>query len=146
MAAPANGATQLALTGQRITSCASVGARVGVWPWCRYVRRGARLSWRWSRRRICLDVRLLRTGSFGPLLGMELPDKRRLTRREEEVVELVGRGLTNAEIAQSLGLSPWTIKRHVARLLGKTGARRRVDLAVRYFGLREEQPPTEPEG
>jgi DNA-binding CsgD family transcriptional regulator len=77
---------------------------------------------------------------------MELPDKRRLTRREEEVVELVGRGLTNAEIAQSLGLSPWTIKRHVARVLGKTGARRRVDLAVRYAGQRKEQSPTETEG
>jgi DNA-binding CsgD family transcriptional regulator len=75
---------------------------------------------------------MLRVGPIGPLPCMELPGKRRLSRREEEVVELVGRGLTNAEIAQNLGLSPWTVKRHVARVLDKTGARRRVDLAVRH--------------
>ena len=62
----------------------------------------------------------------------EIAGERRLSHREEEVVELVGRGLTNAEIAQNLGLSPWTIKRHVARVLAKTGDRRRIDLAVRH--------------
>ena len=72
---------------------------------------------------------------------MELPGKRRLSRREEEVIELVGRGLTNAEIAQSLGLSPWTIKRHVARVLDKTGARRRIDIAVRHAQQAEQQLP-----
>ena len=73
---------------------------------------------------------------------MELSGKRQLTRREEEVVELVGRGLTNAEIALNLGLSRWTIKRHVARVLAKTGARRRVDLAVRHAREMENRPPT----
>ena len=57
-------------------------------------------------------------------------------------MELVGRGLTNAEIAQNLGLSHWTIKRHVARVLAKTGARRRVDLAVHHAREIDNRPPT----
>jgi DNA-binding CsgD family transcriptional regulator len=55
---------------------------------------------------------------------------RPLTGREQQIVELICQGLTNAEIAEGLGLSPWTVKRHVARVLAKTGCRRRVDLAV----------------
>jgi DNA-binding CsgD family transcriptional regulator len=86
---------------------------------------------------------VLRNGSFGPLRYMERPEKPRLTPREEAVVELVGRGLTNAEIARTLGLSPWTVKRHVARVLAKTGARRRVDLAVRHARQMEEERPSD---
>jgi len=86
---------------------------------------------------------VLRNGSFGPLRYMELSGNRQLTPREEGVVELVGRGLTNAEIARTLGLSPWTVKRHVARVLAKTGARRRVDLAVRHARQMEEQTPSD---
>ena len=71
-------------------------------------------------------------------LMYEIAGGRGLTHREEEVVELVGRGLTNSEIAQNLGLSPWTIKRHVARVLAKTGDRRRIDLAVRHARRTEE--------
>jgi len=60
-----------------------------------------------------------------------------LTGREREVIELIQQGLTNAEIGQHLGLSPWTVKRHVARVLAKTGCRRRVDLAVSYVPAAE---------
>ena len=53
-----------------------------------------------------------------------------LTTREREVLTLVGRGLSNAEIADELVLSPLTAKTHVARLFSKLGARDRAQLVV----------------
>jgi DNA-binding NarL/FixJ family response regulator len=53
-----------------------------------------------------------------------------LTSREREVLELIADGLTNAEIAQALHLSPLTAKTHVSRILMKLGARDRVQLVV----------------
>jgi len=53
-----------------------------------------------------------------------------LTAREREVLELIATGLTNAEIAQALHLSPLTAKTHVSRILMKLQARDRVQLVV----------------
>jgi DNA-binding NarL/FixJ family response regulator len=53
-----------------------------------------------------------------------------LTPREREVLTLVGRGLSNAEIADALVLSPLTAKTHVARLFSKLDARDRAQLVV----------------
>jgi len=53
-----------------------------------------------------------------------------LTPREREVLALVGQGLSNAEIAERLVLSPLTAKTHVARLFMKLDARDRAQLVV----------------
>jgi DNA-binding NarL/FixJ family response regulator len=53
-----------------------------------------------------------------------------LTPREREVLTCVGEGLSNAEIAERLVVSPLTAKTHVARLFGKLGARDRAQLVV----------------
>jgi len=53
-----------------------------------------------------------------------------LTAREEEVLITVARGLTNAEIAEHLHISLSTVKTHLASLMGKLGARNRVEIAM----------------
>ncbi|SEE87303.1 response regulator transcription factor [Streptomyces sp. Ag109_O5-10] len=58
-----------------------------------------------------------------------LPDG--LTRREAEILTLMARGMTNAEIATALFLSGNTVKTHINRIFTKTGSRDRV-AAIRY--------------
>ena len=53
-----------------------------------------------------------------------------LTDREEEVLTLVARGRTNAEIGAELFIGITTVKTHVASLLAKLGARNRVEIAM----------------
>jgi DNA-binding NarL/FixJ family response regulator len=53
-----------------------------------------------------------------------------LTEREREVLELVARGMSNAEIADHLTISPATAKTHVAHLLTKLDARDRIQLVI----------------
>lgn len=53
-----------------------------------------------------------------------------LTDREREVVALVGEGLSNAEIAERLVLSPATARTHVSRAMTKLSARDRAQLVV----------------
>ena len=54
----------------------------------------------------------------------------RITDREREVLQLVGEGLNNAEIAGRLFITPLTAKTHVSRIMAKLMVRDRVQLVV----------------
>jgi DNA-binding NarL/FixJ family response regulator len=56
-----------------------------------------------------------------------------LTPREYEVVELLGRGLSNAEIARQLQIELATVKNHVHHILDKVGVKRRDQVASRVI-------------
>ena len=64
-----------------------------------------------------------RAGGYDQLLRV-------ITDRELEVLAMVARGLSNAEIAEQLTISPATAKTHVAHLLTKLDARDRVQLVI----------------
>ena len=56
-----------------------------------------------------------------------------LTEREREVLATVARGLSNTEIADHLGLSLPTVKKHIGRLLAKLSARDRAQLVISAY-------------
>jgi DNA-binding CsgD family transcriptional regulator len=49
-----------------------------------------------------------------------------LTSREAEIIELVGEGLSNAQIAKALFVSPLTVRRHLENIFGKLGVHNRT--------------------
>ena len=53
-----------------------------------------------------------------------------VTEREREVLTLIAKGLSNADLAAHLHLSPATVKTHIGRLLAKLGARDRAQLVI----------------
>ena len=80
-----------------------------------------------SRRLRALGVRRVPRGAQRSTLA----NTYNLTRRQYEVLELLGEGLTDAEIAERLFLSTKTVNHHVSAVLAKLGVRSRAQAAAR---------------
>jgi len=64
-----------------------------------------------------------------------------ITERECEVLALIARGLSNAEIAGTLHVTMATAKTHVGRLLTKLDARDRAQLVIAAYNTGLVRPP-----
>lgn len=62
----------------------------------------------------------------------------RMTRREREVVDLIGAGLSNKELAQRLNIATHTVKSHVRNVMEKLALHTRLQIAA--YSHREGQP------
>jgi two-component system response regulator DevR len=71
------------------------------------------------------------TDAPGPLAG--------LTEQERTLLDLIGDGMTNRQIAERMYLAEKTVKNYVSRLLAKLGMERRTQAAVLATQLREER-------
>ncbi|MET9885585.1 response regulator transcription factor [Streptomyces sp. NPDC006430] len=83
----------------------------------------------------------------GPKPVPEQPDTSQLERlspRELEILDLIGEGLTNRQIATRLFLAEKTVKNRVSSILAKLGVGRRVQAAMIAERLREQSPGPRP--
>lgn len=74
---------------------------------------------------LALFKALAQGAGFTPTLGST---GLRLTRRQQELLPMIARGLTNKEIASHLNLSEQTVKNHIHRMLRKVGANDRLQV------------------
>ena len=72
--------------------------------------------------------------------GQEADPWRPLTVREFEVARLIAEGLTNAQIAAELRVSPKTVSAHVEHILAKLGVGRRTEVAAWAASIRSVEP------
>lgn len=81
----------------------------------------------------CLSMALFRTVAGQAALPSrpKVRNQLGLSRRQQELVALLGEGMSNKEIAAQLNLSEQTVKNHVHRMLRKVGATDRLTIVER---------------
>ena len=70
-----------------------------------------------------------------------LPAWNVLSKREQEIAELVSQGLTNKQIAERAFISENTVKQHLKRVFAKTDVRNRAELMQRIWAADSVEPP-----
>lgn len=76
------------------------------------------------------ELVLGRVRQRAPEQEVSFAGERQLSAREIDVLRLIARGLDNADIAETLGISPRTAKNHVSNILAKLGLPSRVQAAI----------------
>lgn len=85
---------------------------------------------------VCAGL-LKRLGVVVSYTPSPLPDPlSELSRREREVIRLVGEGMSNPQIGEKLFISPRTVDHHVSSILSKLGFRSPMEVAALVPGLR----------
>ena len=79
--------------------------------------------------RLCRTLFQHIAGCGNGLTVLRAKERTGLTRREQQLVPLISRGLTNKEIAAQLNLSEQTVKNHIHRILRKVGSDERLRIA-----------------
>ncbi|MBS2016454.1 MAG: response regulator transcription factor [Deltaproteobacteria bacterium] len=97
--------------------------------------RGARFGKELALLRAALPILGLAAAQFTKPKTRTIVDRWSLTPRERQVLEAMGRGLRNAEIATALGTSPRTVKNQVAAILAKAGVSNRSELLAALHGV-----------
>jgi DNA-binding NarL/FixJ family response regulator len=87
-------------------------------------------------RTVAAGLNWMEPGVFGDAGRLERSSRSSLTAREQQVMELVERGLKNREIARELNIRPGTVKIHLKHIFEKTGVRGRYGLAL--SGMRQK--------
>ena len=59
--------------------------------------------------------------------------------RQQQVIKLVAQGLTNGEVAQNIGTTPYVIKNYLSAIYDKLGLWNRVELALWYEARKQER-------
>lgn len=81
----------------------------------------------------------LRGPERGPAEEPELSELDQLTARERQILDLIGEGLTNREIAERLFLAEKTVKNRISSILAKLGVGRRIQAAMLVGRLKDRQ-------
>ncbi len=83
-------------------------------------------------------IEALATGEPQPIKGAH--GTHLLTKREEELVQLVAEGLTNRDIARQLNLAEHTVRNYLFRIFNKLGTSNRLELALYVIKQRDAHP------
>jgi DNA-binding NarL/FixJ family response regulator len=80
-----------------------------------------------------VTARVLTTYRQAPGAGAAAQPPEQLTSREHDVLQAIGRGMTNSEIARALFISEVTVKSHISRIFAKLGLRDRAAAIIYAF-------------
>ena len=82
------------------------------------------------------DVRLLNEKQW-----LYIQKRHHLTTRERQIAELVCRGLRNSDIAETLNITPGTIKTHIRNIYRKTRVNSKIEMLLKFVSKAKDISP-----